>query len=184
VAFGTSTVSAFSGAVQDLFNAGSLKTKAAGNRIEAQEYGLASDLSRQNEQFTKTSTDIKEQQQQRQFEQTVGQQQADVASSGFTESGSALDILRDSASQGALAKETLGQQGLIEEAGYEEQAKSYTLMQSAANMAADADLKAASNSYITAGIKGAAAIASLFDPTGISAKLATSAVPVTAQAEE
>jgi hypothetical protein len=162
MALSASSISGIGGAVSDLFASGGLRTKAAGNRIEAQEYGLAGDLSRQNEQFSKTSTDIKEQQQQRTLEQTVGQQQADVAASGFESSGSALDLLRDSASQGALAKETIGQQGLIEQAGYEEQAKSYDLMKSAANMAADADLKAASNSTIAGVIKGVSSIASMF----------------------
>ncbi len=47
-----------------------------------------------------------------------------MAGAGLGESGSALDILRDSASQGALTKATLGQQGLINEAGYQEQQQS------------------------------------------------------------
>jgi hypothetical protein len=45
--------------------------------------------------------------------------QASTAGSGFQASGSSLDILRDSASQGAIAHAVLGQQGLITEAGYQ-----------------------------------------------------------------
>jgi hypothetical protein len=47
---------------------------------------------------------------------TLGGQEADVAGAGFSEGGSALDLLRSSASQGALTHAVLGQQGLITEA--------------------------------------------------------------------
>ena len=70
----------------------------------------------------------------RAIEKTIGGQQAEVAASGFGAAGSALDLLRDSAAQGALHKAVLAQQGLITEAGYEEQAKSYNLQAEAANM--------------------------------------------------
>lgn len=162
MALGAGTFNALGGAVSDLFAAQGLRTKAKGSRIEAQEYDLASNLALQNEQFTKTSTAIKDAQAQRGIYQTLGQQQADVAGSGFAESGSALDLLRDSASQGALNKAVLNQQGQIEEAGYEEQSKSYQLMASASRMAADADEKAAGGADWAAALKGAAAVASLF----------------------
>lgn len=158
---GNATFANLGGAVNDIFGAEALRTKAKGNRIEAQEYDLADQLALQNLQFAKTSTDIKTMQTERGIEQTLGQQQADVAAAGFEESGSALDILRDSAAQGALAKAVVGQQGIIEEAGYEEQAKSYNLMAGAARMAADADENAANGAWITAAIKGAAAVAPL-----------------------
>src|ERR1019366_2908418 len=49
--------------------------------------------------------------------------------SGFGEGGSGGDILRSSASEGALNRAVLVQQGHITEAGYQEQADSYTAMQ-------------------------------------------------------
>lgn len=162
MAIGTGTFSAIGGAVSDLFSASALRTKAAGNRIEAQGYDLASELSERNKQFTETSTEIKQTQLDRSVYQTIGQQKADVAASGFAASGSALDLLRDSAAQGALTKAVTGQQGLIEEAGYEEQAQSYKLLSQAARMSADTAEKSASGLNITAGIKGVAAVASLF----------------------
>jgi len=155
-----STFSNAGGAVADIFAASAYRTKGAGNRIQAQEYDLAQQLSLQNEQFTKTSTAIKTYQQQRTVEGALGQQAADVAASGFGAGGSALDLLRDSASQGALTKQVLGQQGLIEEAGYREQAQSYGLMAQSARMAAEAEDKAAQGAGISAGLKGAAAGAS------------------------
>lgn len=162
MALGAGTFTAAGGAVSDLFAADAFRTKGKGSRIEAQEYDLASSLALQNRQFAQTSTDIKEAQQQRSLYQGLGRAQSDVAGAGFEASGSALDLLRDSASQGALTKAVVGQQGLIEEAGYEEQSKSYNLMASASRMAAEADDKAATGADITAGIKGAAALASLF----------------------
>lgn len=152
----------FGGAVSDLFAADADKSKAAGLRAESQEYTLAAGLSQQNEQYTEQSTAIQEAQKSRDIMQTIGKQQADVAASGFAASGSALDLLRDSANQGALAKATLAQQGLITEAGYEEQAQSYQLMSQAANQAASAADKAAQGADISAGIKAVAGIAALF----------------------
>jgi hypothetical protein len=149
------------GAVSDLFAASADRAKGAGDRIEAQNYDLASSLATQNEKFTETSTAIKESQQQRELMFNLGGQQADTAGAGFAASGSSLDILRDSASQGALTHAVLGQQGLITEAGYTEQAQSYTNMAGAARMAADAADKAAEGSTITGIIKGVAAVASI-----------------------
>ena len=56
----------------------------------------------------------------------------------------------------------LAQQGLIEEAGYEEQAASYRLMAQSASDAAKSADRAATGDTIAAYIKGAAAIATLF----------------------
>jgi len=163
--FGNTAFSDLSGAVGDLFASEGHKAKAEGDRLEASNYDLASSLALQNEKFTETSTTIKQAQLDRQIYQTIGGQQADVAGAGFAASGSALDVMRDSASQGALTKAVAGQQGLITEAGYKEQAQSYTTMANAARLAANAEDEAATGSLITGGIKGVAAavnIAALF----------------------
>lgn len=162
MAFGNSTFTDVGGAVSDLFTADADRAKATGDRIEAQNYDLASGLADQNAQFTQTSTAIKEAQIQRNITQTIGGVQANTAGAGFAASGSSLDVLADSASQGALTKAVASQQGLITEAGYKEQAESYTNMASAANIAANAEDNAATGADITSGIKGAAAIATLF----------------------
>jgi hypothetical protein len=178
-AFGTSTFSNLGGAVSDLFassadssKAAGLRIKAQGDALEGQNYDLAAALAKRNEQFTEQSTAIKQTQLDRQLTQTIGGQEADVAGAGFAASGSALDIMRDSASQGALTKAVASQQGLITEAGYTEQATSYQNLSKAAqfavqgdNLAADAADKAAKGAEITAGFKaiaGVASIASLF----------------------
>ena len=153
------------GAVSDLFQASAFRTKGQGMRVEASEFLAARDLAFQNEAFTKNSTEIQEMQQNRAIEKTLGGQQAQVAASGFGAAGSALDLLRDSANQGALTKAVLAQQGLITEAGYEEQAKSYNLQAEAANMAATASDKAAQGATYSAYAKFATAAFSLI-PTG------------------
>ncbi len=145
-------------------------------------YELPAGLARQNEEYVKESTAIQQTQLDRQIYQTIGGQQAGTAGAGLAASGSALDLLADSAAQGALAKDVLAKQGLITEAGYEEQAQSYDTMAAAGRMAyagemgiaAQTDVLAsetqqagkvaATGDFISSAIKGVAAVASLFDP--------------------
>jgi hypothetical protein len=156
-----STFTDLSGAASDLFSIDAHHAKAEGDLLEAKNYDEASALATQNEKFTETSTAIKQAQIDRQNSNMLGGQQADVAGAGFAASGSALDLMRDSASQGALTKAVGEQQGLITEAGYNEQADSYKTMSQAAHVAADAENAAADAAPFTAALKGAAAIATL-----------------------
>jgi hypothetical protein len=194
----SATFSDIGGAVSDLFagfsattqaglkaeglniSAQGTRLKAQGDLAQASEYDLAGNLATANEQYTETSTAIKEMQQQRSNTLQIGTQQADIAGAGFANSGSALDILADSASQGALAKAVLGQQGLITEAGYTEQANSFATMAAAARTDAAgqdtianetdqlaqqtiaAGQQSATGDFIGGAIKGIAAVASVF----------------------
>lgn len=161
MALGAATFTDLGGAASDIFSGFGDQAKAQGDFAEAQEYTLASKLATQNQAFTVQSTAIKEAQQQRELTMTLGGQQADVAGGGFASSGSSLDLLRDSASQGALAHQVLGQQGLITEAGYQEQAQSYTTMATAATAAGNAEEDASVFADITGVIKLGAAVATL-----------------------
>lgn len=161
MAFGTGAVGDFGAAASDIFAGIGDQAKAQGDFSEATEYTDAATLATQNEEFTKQSTAIKEAQQQRELTMNLGQQTANQASGGFAASGSSLDILRDSASQGALTHAVLSQQGLITEAGYQEQAASYTTMASAATAAGNAENKAAGYADIMAGVNVVAGIASI-----------------------
>jgi len=163
MALSKDTFAAAGGAVSDLFGGFAAETKAKGNRLQAEQYDLAGKLALQNKQFSETSTAIKEQQTQRSVESVTGQQQADVAASGFASAGSALDLLRDSMSQGALTKAVVGQQGLIEEAGFQEQADSYAIMAQSARLAAKAEETAGVGKFISAGVNAAMAVATLSD---------------------
>lgn len=170
MAVGNATFSDLGGAVSDIFSATlgaeGENIKAQGEFAEGQEYTLAEQLARQNAQYTQQATAIKTQQAQRQIYQTIGTQQAQVGGGGFANSGTAQDLLRSSASQGALDKAAISQQGLITEAGYEEQANSYAIMASTAQQTGEAEQKMASQTQlfgdINAAIKGAAAIGTMF----------------------
>jgi len=162
MAFGSGTISSVGSAVQDLFSADTHRTKASGLRLEAGNYDRSAGFADQNARFTEVSTAIKQSQLDRDIYKTIGGQQADVAGAGFAASGSALDIMRDSASQGALIKAVGAEQGLITEEGYRVQAENYRSMGEAARMAADSEDLAADRAPLLAAIHGAAAITSFF----------------------
>jgi hypothetical protein len=162
MAFGAGTITSAAGAVSDLFAAEGHRAKAKGDLFEAENYDRASELATQNEKFTEMSTAIKQSQLDRANYKVLGGQAADVAGAGFAASGSALDLMSESAQQGALQKAVGAEQGLITEAGYKEQADSYTTMSKAAHMAADAENNAAFGADITGALKGVASVATMF----------------------
>lgn len=108
-----------------------LRLKAEGDIAEADNYDLAASYARENERFTQASTDIQASQLTRNVTMAIGGQRAATAGAGLAQSGSALDLLASSASQGSLARSVLTTQGQITEAGYDEQAKSYETMSAA-----------------------------------------------------
>lgn len=173
----TSIGSGIGGAVSDLFAAKGASYKAKGDLAEQQQYTEAAALADQNEKFTEQSTAIKQFQTEREIQKSLGETTANVAGAGFATSGSALDILRESASQGSLTKSVMATQGLITEAGYREQGDSYRTMANAAGIAADAENEAAKGDMIGGIIKGVTAVAglALAIPTG-GASLAVSGV--------
>lgn len=132
-------------------SAESLRTKAQGDLAEASNYDLAALLARNNETFTNESTAIQQAQQDRSLFMSMGSARAAAAAGGGTLGGSTADILRDSASQGALAKAVLTQQGLITAMGYEEEAKSFDTMSSASRAAAAGEQDIASKTDTIAG---------------------------------
>jgi hypothetical protein len=102
--------------VSDFFAAEGAKYKAQGDLAEQGQYTEAASFAQRNVAFTQQSTAIKEFQTEREIQNSLGETRADVAGACFAESGSALDILRESASQGSLQKSVLATQGLITEA--------------------------------------------------------------------
>jgi hypothetical protein len=147
--------------ISDLFAGFATETKAKGDYAEAGEYNLAADLANKEAAYTKQSTAIQEFQQQRELTKSLGETVADTAGAGFATSGSAIDLLRGSASQGALQQAVTGQQGLISEAGYREQAAGYEMMANSAVQAGGAEKTAAWGDFIGAGLQGAGAVATL-----------------------
>jgi hypothetical protein len=160
--FGANTFSNAGSAVSDLFAASGDKAKAQGDLLEKQNYLLAADLANQNAEFTAQSTAIQTAQIDRETFKAIGGERSQIAGAGLAESGSAIDLLRESASQGALTKAVAGQQGLITEAGYTEQAQADQTQAEAAQVAADAANEAAKGAGIAGVLKGVGALASLF----------------------
>ena len=150
------------GAVTDLFGAKAAKTSAAGDRLEATSYRQAAGMANDNATFAQTSADVADFQQARTNFQATGQTEAEVGGAGFSNSGSSLDILRDSAREGSLARSMITQQGSINVESYHEQASALNTQAQAADMAAQAQeqqAKTAKKSGIIKGILGAVEIA-------------------------
>lgn len=162
MAFGSGTIGSIGGAVSDLFASEGYKSKAKGLQFEKSNYLEAAGMADKNAEFTELSTGIKIAQLDRSIYKSLGQTTADVAGAGFATSGSALDILADSAQQGALTKSVTQQQGIIDADNFRVQAKSYRNMAEAADVAIDAANTAATGAMISGGFKAAAAIFSLF----------------------
>jgi hypothetical protein len=154
MAFGNSTFSNASSAVNDLLQgeatrdglylkaqgtritATGTRLQATGNRVEGDNYDLAAALAAKNAEYTRESTAVQQTMADRQIYLGIGAARTAIAGSGFAESGSAVDLMRDSATQGALQKHMIERQGEITEAGYDEQAQSYTKLASYARYAA------------------------------------------------
>jgi methionine salvage enolase-phosphatase E1 len=144
--------------VSDLFSGFGDMEKAQGDVLEQQSYEEAAALAGQNAQYTAMSTAITQAQENRQLVMSQGKTQQQVAGAGFLLSGSALDMLRSGAQQGALTKAVTGYQGQITEAGYKEQQQSYENMANAAGDAAKGADLAAVGSFVAGGFNLMAAI--------------------------
>ncbi len=170
---GASVATNAGGAVSDIFAAEGAEQSAQiqelGLATEATDYTLASNLAAQNEQYTKESTGIQEAQQNRQVTQAMGRTTAQVAGAGFANSGTALNLMRSNAQQGSIAQAVTGQQGLMTEAGYQEESTAYSNMateaKEAESLTASAANTAATGDIIGSVFKAGAAIASL--PLGL-----------------
>ena len=155
----STAITDFAGAAGDILSAGGLRserdayTAAAGFSLKARDQVLKNiDIENQSTALQRASNEIKIQQQQRDLFKVAGGQRADVASAGFADSGSGLDVIRSSAMAGnldtALLKAQGGlisKQGEINVSGYQSQAialeaqgSSYLGQASAADAAASA----------------------------------------------
>lgn len=125
-------LSDFGAAVSDLFG-------AKGASASADSYDQAKSIALANAGIARQATNIKQIQEGRQIFKTIGAQRAGVGGAGFSEGGTALDLLRSSASEGALTKALTAEQGAITENSYAEQAGFYGGMAGAARSAGTAD---------------------------------------------
>lgn len=119
----------FGGAVTDLFASG-------GSEAESKGYTQAATLEGQNATLAKAATGIQVAQTQRSVYQASSSGQAAAGGNGLALSGSAGDILRSTAQQGALATSLIQTQGGINENAYKAEEEAYTSQASAADATA------------------------------------------------
>lgn len=151
----TSAIGGLAGGVGDAFSSyqtmQGAQHEAAADRQAAALAGL--DIS-----YEKESVSLQQTAQQRQLLKTEGKAQAAIGADNFsTGSGSAYDIMKENAQQGALAHGIMGIQGLITESGYAAQQQAYL----GKAQAADAAAKAAEGGIFGGILKGAMAVAPL-----------------------
>lgn len=126
----------FASGLVDTGSAVSALFGAKGARAAAKSYGTAQSIAEQNAALEEQATKIKEIQLSRGIFKTIGLQKAQIGGAGFAASGSALDLLRSSASEGALSKALVQEQGAITANSYREQASQFGGMKSAARSSA------------------------------------------------
>lgn len=126
-------------AITDFGSAAADLLMAEGSREAAKAYGQASAIATSNSNLTLRSGQIQEEQESRAITQALGSENADVASAGFKNSGSALYLMKSSLQQGALAKQLISNQTEITAQGYQQQAAAYTGQEKSAEFQAQAD---------------------------------------------
>ena len=130
----------YGGAAVDIFGAASAGIQAYGSFQAQSAYKESAATDIEQAGLALQRSQIQEAQIGRQLALTQGGAAAAITSNGFNLSGSGLDILRANAQQGALAQATTGEQGLIQQQQYLQQASA---------------AKAAANQAGIAGISGA-----------------------------
>lgn len=145
--------------ITDFGSAAADLLEAQGATTSAGTYMQAASVSEQNAAVEAQSTAIQEVQAQRKLYSTVGGQQAEVAGAGFGASGTALDLMRSSAEQGALTQQVTQLQGSLNVSAYQQQAAAETGQAQSAETAASAETSAAGYaqaSGVVSGIEGVA----------------------------
>lgn len=126
----------FQTALGDVGGAVSALYGAKGANASADSYDIAQNVAAQNAILAEQATRIKDAQLKRQIFKTLGTQQAQVGGAGFSASGSALDLLRSSASEGAMTRAINEEKGAITANSYIEQAGRFGALASAARASA------------------------------------------------
>jgi hypothetical protein len=152
-----SSATSISGAIGDFGTAIGDFMSIGSDNASAASYDRAAAIAGENVGITEASTLVQGYQQTRELQKTLGAQGASVAANGFTNSGSALDIARASAEQGALAHSLIVSQGQITENAYRQQQNSDLSMAAAER----AKAQGAMIGGITSTLQGVASIATM-----------------------
>jgi hypothetical protein len=104
--------------IQAAGNAAAEKVLAAGYTTEAGAYGTAGAISAENARVAGYAGDVLRYQTGLDVLKTTGQARAAIGASGAQQTGSAVDLLRSSYQQGALAQQLVQQQTALDIGGY------------------------------------------------------------------
>lgn len=125
-------------AASNAANAAGSTTQAEGYRREAEAYDTVGSIAEENAKIEGISGNIKQLQLNRGVQRTIGSQRAAVASSGFANSGSSLDIMRSSLQEGYLADQLIRSNTAVTQGGYLEQGAAAQAEAGGARLASDA----------------------------------------------
>jgi len=134
---------------------------ADNSRRSGQEYRNAANQVEMDKNLTEQANRVKEFQVNRQLENAVGSTQAAIAGNGFTNSGSALDLLRDATTQGSIASSLTATGDVMQLNDMENKAQAYMTEAKNADETADAQDMAGLGSFIGGAFKGLGAVANL-----------------------
>lgn len=154
--------SSFGAAASSLFSGFASQNMAAGYAQSAAGYTKSAAYARKNAEYATKNKDVQLQMADRQIYQGIGGTEADIAGAGFSRSGSAIDLLIDSAQQGELQKELVTIQGDIQIAGYNQQADALETQASVALQQEKAAKNSATGSFMSSGIMAAAGMVMMF----------------------
>jgi len=147
------------GAISDLLGGfgafSAANSKAGGYALEAGMYRKAAKFTREEKDLQEASTNIQNVQTERGILKAIGGQRSDIEGSGFTMSGSSIDLLRDSAQQGALAHQLVTTQGNITQLNLDQQAASYDALAAISDNAAESEKHSGILSLLGGGVGGA-----------------------------
>lgn len=128
------------GAVQALLGANAAgeagKLAEKGYQAQASGYREAARISGISGGIAGQASAIQAVQADRDLYKVLGAQRADIGAAGLAASGSALDVIRDSAAQGGLTKQLIGRQSAITSLGYQQEQSSYQAQAAAADASA------------------------------------------------
>lgn len=154
----TGAFSSAGGAVDSFFGSKASAATAAGARAAAAGLRAAAGIAQNNLGIEEQSIGIKQLSASRSIFQTDSSMRANIAGNGFAEAGSAMDLLKDSATQGDLQHSLVSQQGEIDLNSIKTQVLSLNTQADQQDAAAAA---ASNGSMISGVIKGVTAAAQL-----------------------
>jgi hypothetical protein len=138
------------------------ETKAEGLETEATNDTAAAALATQDAEVASENLGVQEYQEERALSKAQGTTESEYAAGGFQTSGTAVDVLRSNAQEGAMQEAVTNIQGQSTIEGYQEQATAYENLASYASSAAGKEKELGVVGAVGAGVGAALNIAAMF----------------------